>query len=167
MAKSYKVLVLIAFQILMTLKFLLILRTYLITQANSLVLTSTPHTLNFKLKKLPLGVQLLQHLPNGTDVLQNLRNGKKLLQNYGMEQKTLGGVAPLHSQVNPSMVTKCCRTAILYYEFYLRAVSWGRADDDKSQRGLQPITIRGLLNRSKNHDRRCEKSQGQRHTINT
>ena len=46
-AKYYKVLVLIAFQILMTLKFLLNLRTNLITQAYSLVLTFTPQALNF------------------------------------------------------------------------------------------------------------------------
>ena len=42
------------------------------------------------MKKLPLGIELLQNFPRGTDVLQNLLNGKKLPNGA----KTLGGVTP-------------------------------------------------------------------------
>ena len=56
------------------------------------------------LKKLTLGIQLLQNLPKDTAVLQNLLNGRKLLQNYRREQKHWLVSHPIHPAVSPFMV---------------------------------------------------------------
>ena len=85
MVKYYKVLAHITFQILMALKLLMNLKASLTFKLTSL--TFTPIALNFKLKKLPLGIQLLQNLLNDMNILQNLPNDKKSLQNYQMEQQ--------------------------------------------------------------------------------
>ena len=84
MVKYYKVLAHIAFQILMALKLLMNLKASLTFKLTSL--TFTPIALNFKLKKLPLGIQLLQ----------NLLNDKKLLQKYQMEQQHWVVLQPLY-----------------------------------------------------------------------